>query len=83
MNEQAKLFRRIQILNFCIIDTALFLDTHPCDKKALEHYEKNNELLKELAHEYEDKYGPLTMFGVSCDTWSWYCAPWPWELEAN
>ena len=36
MNERAMLKRRIDALDFSIHETVLFLDTHPCDQKAMQ-----------------------------------------------
>jgi spore coat protein JB len=33
--------------------------------------------------EYEEKYGPITIFGVEDDNyWDWVKTPWPWEKDA-
>ena len=58
MNEQKKLFRQIQIYSFAVYETALYLDGYPCDRRALEYYEKYNCRLTELKDKYEKKYGP-------------------------
>ena len=82
MTEQKKLFKQIQIYGFAVHETVLYLDGHPCDKKALEFYRKYSCKLKELKNVYENKYGPLTPFGNSHDTWKWTEYPWPWEIES-
>ncbi|MEE0568070.1 spore coat protein CotJB [Clostridium sp.] len=38
-NDQNKLLRFIYEVGFAIDDVVLYLDTHPCDKQALEYYE--------------------------------------------
>ncbi|MBQ7836561.1 MAG: spore coat protein CotJB [Clostridia bacterium] len=74
----------IRTYSFAVLEAALFLDTHPRSRCALEYYEKYNTLLKGAKAEYEDTYGPLTIFGGSSDEcWSWVESPWPWEYEAN
>ena len=39
MNESKDLMNVIYETGFVIDDVLLYLDTHPCDKKALEYYE--------------------------------------------
>lgn len=83
MNEKDKLLEQIQIADFVIIETALFLDGHPSDKKALEHYNKYRRIKKDAVTEYESKYGPLTIYGNEFDCWKWVDEPWPWEMGVN
>ena len=33
--------------------------------------------------EYEEKYGPITYYGNTSDSWHWNDGPWPWENEAS
>lgn len=68
--------------DFAANELVLFLDTHPCDLKALEMHEavvKKAKMLKEL---YANKFGPITSDDVkSTDTWTWIKSPWPWENQ--
>ena len=83
MNPQKELFNKIQVLEFTIYDTGLYLDTHPTDQEALSYYHKNREMLNAAVDEYTSRYGPLTMDSVfSKNKWTWIEKPWPWELEA-
>jgi len=83
MDARNELLRKIQILHFVIYDTALFLDTHPCDQVALEYYHRHREMLEAATDEYTRCYGPLTIDSVlSKNKWAWIDKPWPWELEA-
>lgn len=79
------LFRKIQIYGFAMYDTVLFLDTHPCDRGALEYYNRVSAAMRDAVATYEEKYGPLTIKNVNTSdgSWKWLCAPWPWEYEAN
>ncbi|MBR2742556.1 MAG: spore coat protein CotJB [Clostridia bacterium] len=78
--EKDKLMRTLQILGFAIVETNLFLDTHPDCKKALAFL---NELIKkrdEATAEYAAKYGPVTAAGSAYGgAFTWAEAPWPWE----
>lgn len=81
MNEQKKLYRMIQHYSFVITETVLYLDTHPYCRQALRYYEKYRQLRAEAVKAYEEKYGPLTMYGNRCtDSWKWATEPWPWEV---
>ena len=77
------LCNKIQSLGFVLYDTALFLDTHPENKLALDFYRENQEWYIKCRSDYEAAYGPLTMTGVdTSEDWTWTRDPWPWEGEA-
>lgn len=82
MNENAKkqLMLSIQQAAFAQYDTALFLDTHPKNARALAYFNKMKAQKKALCEEYERLYGPLTFDG-NCNSWEWVNTPWPWEKE--
>lgn len=80
---KVKMKRNIQKLAFAVHEAVLYLDGHPCCKKALAYYHKYNALLQEAVCEYEKNFGPLTQYGVTGDEWTWIKGPWPWEYEAN
>ena len=84
MNDRKKLFKQIQVYSFAVYETALYLDGHPNDCRALEYYRKKKEILSELCAKYEKLYGPLTIRGNDCDDeWKWTAFPWPWELDSD
>lgn len=77
---QHQLLLCITQMGFALDDTILYLDTHPCDKKAMEYYEKTKELYQEAMCKYTMEYGPLEAKNCSCtDHWDWVMQPWPWE----
>ena len=41
-----ELMNRINAASFAVDDVKLFLDTHPCDKDAMEYFEKYQEMRK-------------------------------------
>ena len=83
MDSKYELFKKIQILEFVILDTGLYLDTHPMDQAALCYYHNHREMLDAAVDEYTKCYGPLTMDAVlSKNNWTWIEKPWPWEMEA-
>ena len=83
MRERDKLMRRIQAYSFAMHDTALYLDTHPEDRIAIEYYKKYGKLRKEVQERYNEKYGPLSAddYNEHMKTWQWVKTPWPWEKE--
>ena len=68
----------IRGLEFAITELALYLDTHPEDRKALCLHKKYCRECKELKDEYHKVYGPLTI-NYPCNKWRWLEEPWPWE----
>ena len=71
----------INEVSFAVNDMVLYLDTHPCDEKALafckEHVKKRDKALRE----YAALYGPLTIDttdDVKSKSWEWVMQPWPW-----
>ena len=83
MNEQKKLQRMIETYSFVLYETALYLDTHPNCRHALDYYAKYNSKLKEALEKYQSCYGPMTIFGAKDgQEWRWVKEPWPWEYKA-
>lgn len=80
MNEREMLLKRIQICDFALFDTALFLDINPDDEMALAFYQKHAALRADAAKEYVSKYGPIThMDHDDGGDWKWVDGPWPWQ----
>ena len=79
---RARLMQKIREYDFAIVETALFLDTHPNCHKALNYYHKIVAEKKKLVSEYESRFGPLTIYGnENQHKWDWINGPWPWEGE--
>ncbi|WP_428844934.1 spore coat protein CotJB [Calderihabitans maritimus] len=77
------MLRVIQELEFVAVDLSLYLDTHPEDNRALEHYNRVTEQLNLRKREYEQIFGPLAVYGFSPSQypWRWIEEPWPWEID--
>lgn len=74
---------RVQMYDFALKDTELFLDTHPTNRAALEFYEVTRRRYLEAVEDYEEQFGPLTSKDVDVSNgWTWVRGPWPWEREA-
>ncbi len=82
MTEKQKLMKNLQMYSFAVVETGLFLDTHPYNKKALEYFNKVKMLKDKAQKEYERKYGPVVMTSnESDDKWDWALSKWPWEVD--
>lgn len=79
------LLRKLQMIDFAIVDTVLYLDAYPECSKALSHYNKliceREGVRKALSEKCKH---PMSSFeNASNDTWDWIGSPWPWEASAN
>ena len=74
----------LQALGFAVNELALYLDTHPEDKEALELYRVYQKMLHDGNMEFSRQHGPLN-HGRPVDdkTYTWMDDPWPWEYAAN
>ena len=71
----------LQTLAFAIQELALYLDTHRCDKEALEQYRAYQEMYRRCMELYDR---PLTHANPGKgDCYEWLDDPWPWEYGAN
>ncbi len=77
---KAQLLHFIDMVSFQVVDTQLFLDTHPCDTEALQHFHYYSELRNKALKIYAEKYGSLTIDTINQkNDWDWVKEPWPWE----
>ncbi len=77
---RAQLLKRLQAADFAAHDTALYLNTHPNDTKALAFYHKAKDEACQLREQYTAIFGPLRPEDVTGKThWDWINEPWPWE----
>lgn len=75
-----RMMNKIREYDFAIVETVLFLNTHPNNMKALKYYTKLRSEREALVAEYEKNVGPLTMYGnMNGNKWDWVSGPWPWE----
>jgi len=80
MNQREILLKRVQICDFVLNDTALFLDTHPTDPMALGYYKKYLTIREKASKEFVEKYGPLVRSDYAGGPrWDWVDEPWPWQ----
>jgi spore coat protein JB len=77
-----ELLKRIQEVNFAVLETVLYLNTHPEDREALKLHNELSEEYHELVEEYQRRYGPLYSNYPDADyPWRWKDSPWPWEID--
>ena len=75
-----QLLEYIDSISLSLVDTALFLDTHPDDSKALDYFERLISLRFQATKEYTMRFGPLMHTNVNNkNKWTWVNDPWPWE----
>ncbi|MBR2387187.1 MAG: spore coat protein CotJB [Clostridia bacterium] len=84
MQSCQKLKRKLQTVDFAIIETVLYLDAYPNCRAALDYYHKLVAERESLANAINEKCGPICHRGNKSRTeWNWVDGPWPWELDAN
>ena len=84
MNERMMMKRRIDALDFAILETELFLDTHPHDRRAMQMLCEYRRRRQDEIARYESRFGDyiVTTDDVNpSDHWEWINSPWPWERQ--
>lgn len=95
-NRKAML-KAIQIASFSVVETTLYLDTHPFDQEALSALIQYTAEKQAAVEAYEEAYGPITVCSFysplynniknnasvcNCNkAFSWATEPWPWEND--
>lgn len=79
--DMVDLLKEIMAVDFVVYELALFLNTHPMDRRALEDHNNFARRSQELRTMYEKKYGPLTLGSVSEFPYQYINNPWPWEIR--
>lgn len=81
--ENCDTLRRLQEVQFALVELQFYLDMNPDDQRAIHQYNYLSEELMRLKQEYETQYGPLAQYGYSKSPsrWVWSSTPWPWEIE--
>lgn len=79
------LMKKLQMIDFAIVDTVLYLDSYPECSKALAYYNKlmceREGIRKTLATKCMRPMSSFENAGES--SWDWISSPWPWEASAN
>ena len=56
MMSKKKMMQFVRETGFAMLDAGLYLDTHPCDDKAMDYYNKYQQMHKEAVHDYENHW---------------------------
>lgn len=79
---RAEAMKEVQMYDFALVDTGLFLDTHPDNQAALTFYDETRKKYLEAVEAYEEQFGPLIATDTDVENgWTWVQTPWPWEME--
>lgn len=80
MNQKEELYLDIGIVSFTLLELAMFLDTHPNDRTAMEYFNHYVRIKNQLEREFSMKYYPLNLsMAESNKEWRWGMSPLPWE----
>ncbi len=80
MNSKEQMLRDIGVLDFTLVELALYLDTHPTDRNAMEYFNYYNRIKTQMEREFSRTYYPLKLdLAESNQEWRWGAAPLPWE----
>ena len=81
LNDQAKMLTEIDSLGFAMTDLNLLLDVDPYNKEAINLFNQYNEKKESLIKDYEKRFGPITLYRDSLNSfpWAWINMPWPWD----
>jgi len=80
--DQKKLLEYINAVSFALIDTNLYLDTHPRDQEAIRNFKQYQNARKKALKEYAQYFEPLTIDSAEItDTFTWTTTSWPWMKE--
>lgn len=84
MNNKEQMLRDIGIVGFTVVELALYLDTHPYDRNAIEYFNHYNRIKTQLEKEFSKTYYPLNLNHANSEQeWRWGAAPLPWEGECG
>lgn len=79
--KQLKMLEELMEIGFCLVETNLYLDTHPNDERALRLHNTFAGQYAELEAMYNASYGPLKATGMSPFPWRYIEDPWPWDID--
>ena len=80
MNQRDQMLKDIGIVSFTVVELALYLDTHPHDRSAMEYFNHYNRIKSQMEREFSRNFFPLTLgHAESNKDWRWGEAPLPWE----
>ena len=76
--------KRLQKVDFALVETVLYLDAYPHCRVALDYYHKLLAEREKLVAALADGGSPISAYSnTSCESWDWIDGPWPWQFDAN
>lgn len=76
------MLKEIQTVDFAVYELALFLNTHPENRRALEDHNNLARKSHELKSEFEQRFGPLRLDSAAASyPYNYINEPWPWEIR--
>lgn len=83
-NERQRMLNDIGIVDFTLVELMLFLDTHPGNQEAMEHFNHYANIKNKMMKDFSQMYYPLVKeHAESNNVWRWGDAPLPWEGGCN
>ena len=79
--EQKLLLKEIMEVGFVLVETALYLNSHPNDERAIRLHNTYSQKYSELESLYQGRFGPLKNTSMSGFPWGYINGPWPWEIN--
>ena len=81
---QEQLLYWIDMVSMMLVDLTEYLDTHPFDEAAMDHFNHYQSLYQKALKEYAEAYEPLTLPTAHPENmWTWGLSKNPWERSAN
>ena len=75
--------KRLQKINFALVELVLYLDAYPNCEKAKKYYKELSDERHTLISALAKVGMPMSNMYVQGNEWTWTKGPWPWEYEAN
>ena len=82
--DKNKLMQQIYGHGLVLMETVLYLDTHPDDTEAIAYFSEMKEHYHQMVKMYSEYYGPLNFDHMANENyWMWVATPMPWEPEGR
>lgn len=80
--EQSAMMTRLQQLGLTLNDLTIYLDTHLYDDYAKQRFNSTAAEYRQLAEEYDVRFGPLIVnqTGHAGAGWQWALQDFPWDF---
>ncbi|MBO5883227.1 MAG: spore coat protein CotJB [Clostridia bacterium] len=82
--DRESMMRKLQKIDFALVEINLYLDAYPHCEKGLAYYHKLCEEREMLVAAMGESGKPITMRdNKSVASWDWIKSPWPWHGESD